>query len=449
VSVYLFSPSLSTLRAHFCSSSLVPSISLSSPFKELASRPSSPSLPESQVLATPVTPSLSSRALRRRARSNLVDTYRRFVGTELLKRFKPGGYYIWIAESLLTRYQAQMNCLFEQAGGVIPEAEYNSPLMFGARKPPFFPHRQPSSYSYCEDEGDGHSIADTTDTDGSSVHTPTDTFMVPELGYYDQTDFPRTPSPPRLSQEDIELYTSLNRRCLLLRQILLRMEVYHMNLASEEKHLRSVLEVKSRRRAWSNGQLCGGAPVAYVGLATPFRSSPLAKFEPATSEDWIQGDVTEAFRSLSISTADQALSQLFPLIEEQNEGTVQAKLESQLTEDLEMGMLKLVPDGLPHPPPQRIRRRSMRLSNPFKLDTDLSADEIVPRSTELSSSSLLCQAFDPLPEPALKYQTFKGKREAIYDSEFALNVDLPHAYGVREDICFDHQGWIPPSIIGY
>lgn len=190
--------------------------------------------------------------------------------------------------------------------------------------------------------------------------------------------------------------------------------------------------------------------MAYVGLATPFRSSRLAVSEPATSEDWMQEDVTDGFRSLCISTVDHGISQPFPQIEDQDDEGVQTGLESQLAEDLEIGMLKAVPDGLPQPPTPRIRRRSMRLSCPIELDNNRSADEIAPKSTGLSPSSLLCQAFlPPSSEPPLKYKPFSGEKEAIYDPDFTFHVDLPHAYGVREDISFD-QSWItvPGVIIG-
>jgi len=220
-----------------------------------------------------------------------------------------------------------------------------------------------------------------------------------------------------------------------------------MNFEGEEQHLHSVLEVKSRRRAWSNRQFCGGAPVAYVGFSTPFRSSPLAIFEPATSKDWIQNDISDSFHSLSISTAEHDLSELFPRVEEHCEDAAQVDLESLLVGDLEMGLLNPTQYGFNQPPPRRIRRRSNRMSNPLDLDGDLPLEGILPRSPGLSPSPLLCRPFQSIPEAQLNRKDFTGKIEAMYDPELAVNMDLPPAYDAREDTSFD-QDWItPPGVV--
>jgi len=175
----------------------------------------------------------------------------------------------------------------------------------------------------------------------------------------------------------------------------------------------------------------------------------LAAFEPTTSEDWIQEDVADAFRSLSISTADDILPQRFPRVDGKDEDSVQTELESQLAGDSDM--TKPAPEGLTQPLPQRIKRKSMIFSDSFDLDSDITAVDAAPRSTGLCPSSLLCQPFYPSPEPALKFKPFSGKREAIHDPEFTFNVGLPHACGTLvEDVPFD-RSWIPPPgvIIGY
>lgn len=190
--------------------------------------------------------------------------------------------------------------------------------------------------------------------------------------------------------------------------------------------MRSVLEIKSRRRAWSNRQYRGSAPVNFVGLATPFRSSPLAQCEPVTAEEWVQEpmDMTSAFQALSISTAEHDISELFPTSEDEDESA----------QDLEMGLLLPTQEGLTRSPPVRMRRRSMRTVNPLDPDNDFSRSP----SPKLSTC----------PEKEL----VTGKREAIYDPDFTLPMDMPPAYSPREDahgISAYDQDWIRPGVVEY
>ena len=68
-----------------------------------------------------VKPGLSPRALRRRARSTLVDAFRRFVLPELSRRFPVHGYYVWVLQSMLRRTLARMSELVDLFGGRVPD----------------------------------------------------------------------------------------------------------------------------------------------------------------------------------------------------------------------------------------------------------------------------------------------------------------------------------------
>ena len=182
--------------------------------------------------------------------------------------------------------------------------------------------------------GEGGEAEAETDTDGSSVHTPSSEggggvafpltpgdYKTPESQPppdFD-LDLPRTPSPPSPPshspyphtpyplhqnshplnnaatvqyQHALQTYSALSTQHRRLTQQLARLHHLSSRVRAQEQAGMSVLEAKSRRRAWGNGMYlvrggCGGDGEKggkgvgaglggqYVGLGLPFRSSPL------------------------------------------------------------------------------------------------------------------------------------------------------------------------------
>ncbi|KAF7799869.1 hypothetical protein EIP86_011111 [Pleurotus ostreatoroseus] len=358
---------------------------------------------------------MSSTALRRRARSTLVNAFRRYVLMRLSAAALPGGYPAWIARSMLSRVEGEMTQMVRDAGGppdmdpsmgfyygktsamamsskaqseagatratgTGPEGEATPSSTVVDEPPPFFE----------EEDGDADADRDSasTDTDGSSVHTPDSAsfdgspFFSPPRCSSPPPSPPSSPTPPSLSSStstassasrspttppaspgkrqlrrqtifahrtpsptpaprmmghgrpnfspcDLAAYTALSGQRLRLQSVLTRIDAQLAMQAQDERQLQSVLEIKSRRRAWSNKQYMGGALVKDMGLCTPARSSPLARYEPINASDLaetrsaqvtvLEGVIGRPKRGLVITTAESNIMRLFPVCEEDEE----------------------------------------------------------------------------------------------------------------------------------
>ncbi|KAI0034790.1 hypothetical protein K488DRAFT_83634 [Vararia minispora EC-137] len=231
---------------------------------------STPEIPLSDIVTDLL---LSHHPLRFRARSVLVDAYRRFVISELKSRLPPAGYTAWAANNMLRDTMDRMSNLIQRNGGIIPP-----PPLYSA---PSVTRRSATHLFYDEDEeADAYSLSESlsTDTDGSSVHTPLSTPVGTEVRRYDRQ------STQQSSSSEIVAYHTLQQQALQLRQLLVHVEITHRNEECEVRQLSAVLEVRSKRRAWSNRAYCGGATQAEIGLAMPKVSSPLARCDPITPE---------------------------------------------------------------------------------------------------------------------------------------------------------------------
>jgi hypothetical protein len=395
-------------------SSIIPSISLSS--SRLPSPPlqATPRNSSSSTCSTLSTYELSHKSYYHRARATLIDTCRRYVLCELSHRVPPGGYYAWILQSLLRRTMESINLVLENG---VPHHHHRYQIEAGfdseqgeddAESPTrancghssiydpvsegpdseFFSITAtslPPSPDSSDDEGDETETStetEETETDGSSVHTPTssstncpvsvstptstssnnDSDIDPARQSHDadadvniasspvyippqkrqhahvssrpsrpQTPTPTSPQTPTpsltptpthpqtptqphtitLTQSDHALYTSLLEIHLHLQNLHDLESTRQRIIASEEQRQLAVLEVRGRRRAWLNGQLCegwsrseGGACIVDIkgsgrgfgpsrvraaealALAMPFRSSPLASCEPWSAAEW-------------------------------------------------------------------------------------------------------------------------------------------------------------------
>lgn len=304
--------------------SIIPSISLGSP--RLTSGPPTPTFSSSHSLA----PELSPSNHRRRARATLVDTCRRYVLSELGKRLPPGGYYTWILQSLLRRATQDINNILQN--GVPHQYHIQSPFTDddAASTVPIPPN---CDYSYDPEESEFFSITaaslpptpdgsdeedDTgasTETDESSVHTPTSSSthfpittpvsisakdeITPSMLYVPSQKRQRSHvssrshshtniQPPEytltLSPSAHAAYNSLLDMHSHLQRLQHLESARQRVVALEEQRHFVLLEVRGRRRAWLNRQLCKG--VESVGMATPFKSSPLVTFESWGEGEW-------------------------------------------------------------------------------------------------------------------------------------------------------------------
>ncbi|KAF9030341.1 hypothetical protein BDZ89DRAFT_949824 [Hymenopellis radicata] len=230
-----------------------------------------PSLVEPSVEIEPELPPLallSPKALRRRARSTLVDTFRIHVLSELKTRLPQGGYYPWIVQSMLRRASDAMAEIISQTDGF--NSDYTvSPFEDESYFSP--PTHMPSPF---EDDAD-------TDTDGSSIHTPSTAhfnsvnFSFPPKSPADNTAIPRHLRD--LSSDDLCEYNSLSAVCINLRRLLIISEAQKEHVTNEAKQRDDILEIRSRRRAWQNKALVARVGDMDVGLATPYTSSRLSQ----------------------------------------------------------------------------------------------------------------------------------------------------------------------------
>jgi hypothetical protein len=238
-----------------------------------------------------------SKELRQRARSGLLDAYRRFVVRELKTRLPAGGYTIWIAQRTLRQTEEHMARLMESSTSSVstslPDFSFDCQT---ATVPD-------DLFAYDDDvdaSSETASLSRTvgTESDGSSVHTPDSTCA-----------FRRgTPAIMALTDSDAEAFAALSRRALRLREHLIHSEVAQRNAAADEVALLAIAEVRGRRRAWLNRQLRGGAPLSDIGFATPVQSSQLARHASVTAA---------SIASLHLQSVPQ--QRLFPVAEENEE----------------------------------------------------------------------------------------------------------------------------------
>ena len=410
-------------------------VTLSSPIRELTFGPkiSSPLPVASPTPEEPCTPVVRSECIRRRARGQFVDIYRSWILPELKRRSNFSDYYTWILRSLLERNKAHMFFLLEQVGAPAPPTEDD--FLLSREKMVLPPSRESSTGT--EDDGDGLSIAATTDTDGSSVHTPTEGVSLYRNSYLN-TEFPRSPSPQEFTPEDLELYHSLSQEGDRLRQLAHRNNSFENRAVSDEVQLHSMLEVKSRRRAWSNRDFCGGAPIALVGLATPFKSSPLARCEPITPEvaSWAPGhNSRDSSHYLCVTSGTHDLSELFPEVEEgyeEGDDLALGEYQSPMVVDLEMGL----PIPVTRPPTLRMKSRASAPKVDFRDPVDVDNDFIPFHhhpSERLSS-----------PPPLYPARPGKALTNNI-DQELPLTVEYPPQYSEEDAIQPFQSGWNPSS----
>ncbi|KAI8996667.1 hypothetical protein BD414DRAFT_513012 [Trametes punicea] len=482
------------------------------PFK-LVIRPRPPlNLPQGYVPPDP------QQALRQYAKSLILDIIREYVypmfsttgppsfsnGPRTIEwaaqvaGFPPGLYPAWAARSMLRRTEERVREMMAEANA---RGLGNAPAC-GAKLP---------SQQFLQelDDSDDTNSASTsasafslaTETDGSSVHTPVDspasspfipTFSTtPQLHTESKAlpEAPRSPSPPGFDF-DVTTYHALMTLRARLFAILSRLGSTPRQIHNLQQSMRygsdlTVLEVKSRRRAWSCRDFVGGASLSLLGLSTPVRSSPLARCEPVTAEALAraQADAAQEHERTRLLTclpddgAEFGLpgacggikvmtkeldSRLFPLSEEdeEDEDESQAKHSSQeypecekwrddLVDDLESGLLAFPrpePVGAPPANPYifphshshpTVRPRTSSMLKEHPLLSPSSSEPLAFSHTAggLSPNALLCQPLKvKVPAPVML-----GGGDALVSgpsqgSEFTLAMDLPSPFSSRHEV---------------
>lgn len=170
--------------------------------------------------------------------------------------------------------------------GVVPDILGDSGSLSGKERR--FRYDLPTSPFFSDDEeddegegcpGDGGSVS--TDTDGSSVHTPASTHPVTPTTPFPASQDPSSPS--LLTPADYETYIALHTTAIHLRTLQQRLITFSARQKVEERSAMTVLEIKSRRRAWGNNMLRkegggrgrGVGGLGGLGLGTPTRFSRL------------------------------------------------------------------------------------------------------------------------------------------------------------------------------
>lgn len=415
------------------------------------------------------------RVFRHRARSLLVDTYRRYVLMELARRFPRGGYYTWILHSMLRRTVEGMDHLIQEASSRTPDlirprgsdAEYFSATTMVV----------PSLFSDDEE--------DETDTDGSSLHTPASSHF--ENGHPVESSAERRLSKQldmmrnRLCPEDYADYTRYSDLKKRLQDLLIQANVQVRAIEEEQAHREAVLEIRSRRRAWTSKALAG-ASSSQFGLGMPFKSSRLGQaswssddyeFEMPTV-NWerhnvhIEQELEEQDELHGFSPRRKKISstsRLFPVSEEV-EGEDGFQLDEALDEhdalqelDLEMGFgaslgCRRIDDD--YDPEAGIRvafeierpvlRPRIRTSSMYRQrlavrDTAEISVVPLPRPQLLTSSSILCQPMASIKDDLSGKSHLRPELDVTVDEfelsgygqfggyapeqEFTLAMDLP------------------------
>ncbi|KAG6844023.1 hypothetical protein H0H87_010532 [Tephrocybe sp. NHM501043] len=443
-----------------------------------------PSPPPTPINERVPSETISPRDCRRRARSDLVDAFRRYALTKLSQHVPRGGYTSWIIHSMLRRITETMGRLIREAGG---STETDPLFLHHPHEAEFFSitaESLPSTPSVSDDEGDNF----TTDTEESSLHTPTSP-ITPAYPVKRHSHVSRSPR-RLLSESNYTVYAHHATLANRLRR-LVAIDVARQEQDEEDlKHHHNVLEIRSRRRAWLNKALHGGVRSQDVDLSmsTVYKTSPLTQevwscdeyeYDPEDLQQPIQRRMEyEEYDRMELRVKREPrcrmTSRLFPVSEEEDGEVIDnatildtQELELELGDafeiDLEGGVrCNDYDDGgggggmqisLEVERPQlrpRVRTSSMykhrlRVPPPAQLSPDR------PQSPQFESTSLFCQ---PLPGGPSQDDDFSqppeytevdvnlnvsqvdisgyGGFDKFTEDEFTLAMDLPVSVRVQD-----------------
>lgn len=262
----------------------------------------------------------------------MVDLYSRFVLVELRDRFGRRGFPAWIAGSMLRRAQSQLDLLKRRYGlGIATPSSLQEAL--GSVSSSLESRQRSETSSLAPSLTDSASFAES-----ELVRTPPDSLSRSQSLVNTpaaEIDEPTIRVVP--TAEEVACYTELASSAGRLQMVLRKMFTRERGRQLAERNALRALEVRSRRRAWSNRSL-GPERTArmkddYLGI--PTRPSPLGLGPPILSLDLMEdshhsietslclGAGLEALRirsppprSLTIASGPQDLSDLFSMTEE-------------------------------------------------------------------------------------------------------------------------------------
>lgn len=382
-----------------------------------SSRNSSPVTPEFELPPTPplegepaIIHSGRPRALRRRARSTLVDAFRLSVQPELNARLPSGGFYTWVVESMLRRTSIQMEQLVTSSG-IRPSSLLEARGYFNTSDSVL-----PSLVSEDDSEADN-------DTDWSSVHTPSTQHSLPlhikeSHDHLSHTGQSSTPS-------EITACKVLSQTCVRLRHLLNLASARHIHAESERRQREAMLEIRSRRRAWLNKSLAGGTRSNMdFGFALPFRNSRIAQVSWSGEDYEFVGCDPEEFSIVfeeyqeyeerlgngSRKTRSKSDNRLFPVSEEE-----------ELEDD--MHMLTMNDDW------------------PMHIEDVEASQPIRRRRRSLSASSITYQPIQTKEKDSLVHSVQGAHYSYGYagDEEFTLAMDLPFSVRIDDRSIFEKR----------
>lgn len=356
---------------------------------------------------------------------------------------------------MLRRASEHMSYLVYQAGGRVPNITHAS------SRYQVDPSTQvPPSPFYDEDNGS----EDSTDTDGSSLHTPTSSTFghvtpattPPHVHFQQQqhekhehvVHFPNPHPNPNssrplqtLSPEHLAEYTEYSAMAHRLRQLLLLADTETTNRANEIKQVEAIIEIKSRRRAWLNKSLFGGVRGNRdIGMAMPFQPSMLGRHSWSCEDCELQqaAALVNEFQKMKVGRSEIGEAQLFPVSEEEDEEeeedvtSIVRELELDFEVDLEGGLI-CGEDGrdftIDRPQVPRVRTKSIHQNRLDSLERGL----ISPPRPTFPPSSILCQPLtQSLPPVYSDIEVGMGitghghhKYGGYAEEEFTLAMDLP------------------------
>ncbi|KAJ7594200.1 hypothetical protein C8J56DRAFT_1043972 [Mycena floridula] len=388
------------------------------------------------VPASAPAPSLKPRALRRRARSTLVDAFRLYVQPEMNNRMPAGGFYTWIIHSMLRRASAQRDHLIKSAGvksfNLVPDPSYCPP-------PVLNPGLEDDDW-------------DDNDTDGSSIRTPSSLYSHNSINRHSAdwkslSESLSRPSPGNPFSQEVAECKALSATCLRLRHLIIVANARQVHADREIKQKESMLEIRSRRRAWLNKSLVGSGHSSHdFGFAMPFKTSRLGQtswsgndYEYVGHYDENMGDFEEyedyeekLVFGLKPTRSSNDATRLFSVREEHETDASGYEIELhgdwQRDEEDDEDEDEVLQANIYE---ARTEKFGSVLAKGLRVD---SVGAVPP-----SSSSLLCEPLTQFDPPAY--------HRIADSSEFTLSMDLPFSVRIDDQRTLAKSKTLPMSVI--
>jgi hypothetical protein len=184
--------------------------------------------------------------------------------------------------------------------------------------------------------------------------------------------------------------------------------------------------------------------MALVGLATPFKSSPLARCEPMTPEaasPWVPGhNSRDSSHYLCVTSGTHDLSELFPEVEEdydEDDDHTLIDYQSPTVIDLEMGLPIPVTRAPTLQMKSRVNAPKVRARDPFNAN-----DGFLPFHNNHS---------DHVPSPPSLYPARPASKlqGSTTSQELPLTMEYPPQYSEEDAIQPFRSDWnsSPPTIL--